>query len=264
MGIQHCALITGASKGIGKAMAYELASRGVDILAVARTEPLLAELCADLKAKHGVQAHYKAMDLTAESAPAELCDWVEAEGFPVSMLINNAGYGLWGRFHQLDLADMRKMMFLNMDTMVSLTYAFLPLLRQREKAFILNVGSTAAYQAVPTLSVYSGTKAFVINFSRGLRHELSKTKVSVSCLSPGPTESEFTSRAGMQAMQDIADKFNMKADVVAKIAVKGMLRGKAEIVPGFMNKATYGFVKLMPKIFSEKFAANLYEKKLED
>jgi short-subunit dehydrogenase len=120
------------------------------------------------------------------------------------------------------------------------------------------VASTSAYQAVPTMSTYAASKAFVILFTRALRMELAGTNVSVSCLSPGTTDTDFMNRANMQALKATAEKFNMRADAVARIAVKGMLAGKAEIIPGFVNWISSKMTFLLPKTVSEKVAAGIY------
>ena len=157
------------------------------------------------------------------------------------------------------------MLQLNMLLPVALTHALLPLLRTdvpgAPPAYILNVASTAAYQAVPTLTLYAASKAFLLSFSRGLRYELKDTAVSVSCLCPGPITTGFNDRAGMGAeLQQTAAKVAMTADAVAEAAVAGMLRGEAEIVPGLLNKVAAGLTSVAPKGLTERIAAGIYEK----
>ncbi|MEM7035924.1 MAG: SDR family oxidoreductase [Bacteroidota bacterium] len=262
MAEKHYALVTGASKGIGKAIATELARRGVNILAVARSESLLSELCTSLKSEFKVDARYFPADLLEEGMEVRMAKWVRDQKVPLNILVNNAGYGLWGRFADMDLSDMRRMLRLNNDSLIALCHEFIPMLKEQPKAWIMNVGSTAGYQAVPTMAAYSGSKALVNTFTRALRFELKKSPISVTLLSPGATESEFTTRAGMQAMQKTADKFNMTAEKVAKIGVRGMFRGKAEIIPGFTNKITVWAARHLPKWLIERMAANIYEKHL--
>ena len=256
------ALITGASKGIGKAIAFELASRGIHILAVARSSELLEKLCKTLEDTYQVDAKALAIDLSSEGAAAAVKNWSEELNAPVTILVNNAGYGLWGRFEALDLPEQQNMLRLNMGSLVSLTHLFLPLLRQNEPAYILNVAGVIAHQPVATMALYAASKSFVLSFSRGLRRELRYTKVKVSCLSPGPTATDFTKRARMEAMEALADKFNMEAKEVGKIAVRGMYKGKAEIVPGALNVLSVWLAKLVPTSLVEKFASDLYEKRL--
>lgn len=258
------ALITGASKGIGKSMAHELARRQINLLLVARSEKALQELAATLRQQYGIQADSLAVDLSLPTAASQVSQWCFDKGYPVFILINNAGYGLWGRFDQLALSEQRNLMQLNMQTPVDLTYELLPLLKKQPKAYILNVSSTSAYQAVPTLSVYAASKAFVLVFTRGLRYELRNSRVSVSCLSPGATATNFIERAGMpKAIQATAEKFEMTSDEVARIGIDGLLKGKAEIVPGLLNRLTVKATYLLPKWLTEKLAANIYEKHLK-
>ncbi|MBC7923426.1 MAG: SDR family oxidoreductase [Ferruginibacter sp.] len=256
------ALITGASKGIGRAMAHELARRKTDLLLVARSEAVLGELAAALRQQYGVRVDFLATDLSLPGAAARVKQWCTEMNYPVSTLVNNAGYGLWGRFDRLSLAEQRSLLQLNVQTLVELSHEMLSLLQAQPKAYILNVASTAAYQAVPTLSVYAASKAFVVVFTRGLRYELRRSNVSVSCLSPGATSTQFIERAGMQAMQATAAKFEMTSEVVARIGIDGMLKGKAEIIPGLLNRITVRATYLLPKWLTEKLAANLYEKHL--
>ena len=254
------ALITGASKGIGKAIAYELAGRKINILLVARSEVLLKELAQDIKTRFGVQADYFAIDLSAPDAARHVKQQCIDKNYSINILVNNAGYGLWGRFDNLTLEEQNNMLRLNMNTLVNLCYELLPLLKTAKKAYILNVSSTAAYQAVPTLSLYAASKAFVLSFSRGLKIELKNTPVSVSCLSPGPTTSDFVNRARMgTAIQKKAEQFSMTAEKVAKIAVNGMFSGKAEIIPGISNILTAKITNFIPKWIPEKIAENLYK-----
>jgi short-subunit dehydrogenase len=136
-------------------------------------------------------------------------------------------------------------------------------LKQKKQAYILNIGSTAAYQAVPSMAAYSGSKSYVVLFTRALRYELKKTNVSVTCFSPGATASNFTQRAGMQAMQKIADKFNMDTQLVADLGIKAMFAKKAEYIPGILNKISVLATYWLPKSLIETFAANLYLKNLK-
>ncbi len=254
------ALVTGASGGIGLCLAEELARKKINLLLVARSEDKLKAAAIQLKSKHGIEAFVLAIDLSQPSAENKVKEWIDAHQWPVNILINNAGYGLWGRIEDLEASALNNMMQLNMNAMVNLCHSMIPILKKQTQSYILNVASTAAYQAVPTLSAYAATKAFVVLFSRGLRWELKNTGVSVSCLSPGATSTGFVVRAGMQSMKEKAEKFSMKAEAVASIAIDGMFKQKAEIIPGFVNwvsvKATY----FLPKVLVERIAYGLYKK----
>src|SRR6478609_3963606 len=255
------ALITGASKGIGKALAWELASKGYNLLLIARSENLLQEVSEEIKKKHSVSVDYFPADLGKSDSALKIKTWCQDKNYSVSILVNNAGYALWGNFEKLSLQDQTDMMTLNMQAVVNLSYEMLPILRKEKQAYILNVSSTTAYQGIPTLSVYAASKVFVLLFTRGLRQELIDTNVSVSCLSPGTTKSEFMDRAGMEALKPMAEKFEMSAEAVAKIAVKGMFAKKAEIIPGATNYIVAKLTSLVPKALTEKIAAGIYKDK---
>jgi uncharacterized protein len=263
------ALITGASKGIGKAMAVELAKRKYNLLLVARSEDILKKLAADLAQQHEVKVDYLAIDLSAPQSAETIKNWCEAKQYAVNILINNAGYGLWGWFEKMSLAEQRNMMQLNMNSVVELSYAFLPLLRKTaeqtgKQAYLLNVSSTTAYQAVPTMSVYAATKSFVLSFTRGLRFELQGTPISVTCLSPGATATDFSDRAKMaESLKATAEKVNMTPEEVAQIGINAMFRGDAEVIPGFINAFSAKMTSFAPKSLVEKIAAGIYVKHLQ-
>lgn len=254
------AVITGASKGIGRAIAEELASRGNSLILVARSESLLLSLQADLQQRYQVEVHVFPADLSDPEAAQQLVNRIQEAGLHVHILVNNAGYGLGGSFDSRPVEAQLDMMRLNMLTPVVLTRLLLPELLKQPKAYILNIASTAAYQAVPGLTVYSATKSFLLSFSRGLRYELRKTSVSVTAVSPGGTATEFASRAdlGSKAVK-AGEKLNMQPEQVAKKAIDAMFDGKAELIPGWLNKISTWLVWLFPKAISEKAAAGIYE-----
>jgi len=257
--MKNYALVTGASKGIGCEIALQLAKLGYSLLLVARNNDELSTLAAAIEKDYKVKALWLAMDLSTAGGPQQVADWCRKKSVKIEILVNNAGYGLWGDFDTLDLEAQLNMINLNIKAHVALTSLLLPILKQGQQAYILNVASTAAYQAIPTLAVYAATKSFVLSFSRALRYELKDGPVSVSCLSPGPTDTAFAQRAGLDALKELADKFNMSPAVVAKIAIKGMFNRKAEIVPGFLNNAGAKLVSFVPKGFIEKMISKLYK-----
>ncbi|HQQ99014.1 MAG TPA: SDR family oxidoreductase [Cyclobacteriaceae bacterium] len=253
------ALITGASGGIGWSIAKELASRKHNLLLIARSGGTLTEHVAELRSKYGIQADYLTLDLSAPGAAMQVKQWLDAKGYAIDILINNAGYGSWGTVATLDREQLNNMMQLNMITLADLCKVLLPYLQEQQRSYIMNVGSTAAYQAVPTLASYAATKAFVLLFSRGLRLELLGSGTTVSCLSPGATSTGFIDRANMGVLKERSEKFSMPADAVARIGVNGMFAGKAEIIPGFVNWISVKLVGLLPKALPEKIAAGLYK-----
>ncbi|WBO83874.1 SDR family NAD(P)-dependent oxidoreductase [Hymenobacter yonginensis] len=258
------ALITGASRGIGRAFAAELARRGYNLLLVARSAAQLEEVAAELRQQFKVQAAVLAQDLAAPHAVETVAEWAGSQTQELAVLVNNAGYGLWGRFEDLALEEQQNMLQLNMHVPVALTHRLLPTLRRQPRAYILNVASTAAYQAVPTLTLYAASKAFLLSFSRGLRYELRDTSVSVTCLSPGATTTDFADRAGMSAgLQETANKVSMTPAQVAQAGIEAMLSGEAELIPGALNKISSKLTGLVPKSLTEKIAAGIYEKHLK-
>jgi short-subunit dehydrogenase len=244
------ALITGASKGIGKAIAANLAARGFNVLLVARSEDLLQQEAARIAAQFPVLTDWLALDLSTAEAAQNVYDWCRAKGYTVRALVNNAGYGLSGPFEKYSMQEHVNMMTLNMTTLVALTRLFLPDLR----------ASSAAYQAVPGLSTYAATKAFVLMFSRGLRQELRKTGVSVTCVCPGATDTDFPNRAQVGAKGlKAAERLNMTPETVAALATRAMLSGKAEVITGFVNKVGATLAWLLPKNLVENIAGKIYE-----
>jgi len=152
------------------------------------------------------------------------------------------------------------MMRVNMEVPVALCRLFLPRFRLLPRAWILNIASSAAYQAVPGLSVYAATKSFILSFSRGLRQELKDTPVSITCISPGATDTNFVNQANLgDKARKMADKVNMRPEKVAAIALEGLFAGKTEIIPGFINKMGAVAAWLLPKSLTESTAKKIYE-----
>ena len=253
------ALITGASKGIGKTIAQELAAKKINLLLVARTELLLKEMAEDLSKRFQITTAYLAIDLNSPSSPSEIIDWANKNGFGINILVNNAGYGLSGPFIKYSALEYREMMQVNMNVPVELTNLLIPELKKHPRSYILNIASSAAYQSVPGLAVYAASKAFLLSFSRGLQFELRKTNISVTAVSPGGTDTDFANRAkvGSKAIR-AGEKLNMTAHAVAKIAVNAMFSGKTEVITGFINKLGAFFVWLLPKKLTETTAASIY------
>lgn len=254
------ALITGASRGIGREIASLLAEKGYHLLLTARSETELREFSESLEKQYSIKAFYFVADLSNKTTVTDLVQWCTQQTNTLSILVNNAGYGLFGQFSDLSLQEQLDMLNLNISSVVELTHRLLPLLSTQKQAYILNIASTAAYQAVPSLAVYSATKSFILSFSRAIRYELKNTPISVSCLCPGPTETGFASRAGLDDFADLAAKFNMSPKKVAEAGLNGLFHKKAEIIPGFTNRISAFGTRLLPKALIEKIAAGLYQK----
>jgi short-subunit dehydrogenase len=254
------ALITGASGGIGLDIALEFAHRKIDLLLVARSEENLSKAKKNISEKYGVHVEYLSVDLSSPEGTRSLTNWVSKNNFEINILVNNAGYGIWGSVEQTSWDELHNMMRLNMISVVELCQALLPELRKHKQSYIMNIASTAAYQAVPTLATYAATKSFVLLFTRGLRRELRNTTISVTCVSPGATSTGFVDRAGMtDSLKKRADKVNMKSNQVARIAVQGMFNKKAEVIPGFVNWFSVKMTYLVPKGIPETIAESLYK-----
>lgn len=259
------ALITGGGKGIGKAIAMELSSRGYNILLISRTEKNLAQVCNEIETMYPIKAQYFTADLSIEGIENKIFQWVQSLNIEIEILVNNAGYGLSGNLENQDLVGLKNMMQLNMIALTAITYTFLPQLKKQKKSFILNIASTAAYQAIPGLSVYAASKSFVLSFSRSLKIELINSSVSVTCISPGPTNTAFMERANLSARGiELINKIHMQPGKVARIAIKALLAGKAEVVPGLKNKLTSFLSWLLPKFLIEKIAGKLIGNTLKD
>ena len=258
------ALVTGANAGIGKNMAYELAKRGFCLVLTAQNEERLKEVAEDLRLQFDVEVHTISLDLSIEDNRMQLYKFCISERLKVVALVNNAGYGMYGYFEQLPYKEQQKMMHLNVEAMVHLCHLFIPIFKQYGKGYILNVGSTAAYQGMATMAVYAASKAFVRIFSRGLRQELKKENIAVSSLMPGPTSTGFIKRASMEVMERKAEKFMMPPEKVAEKAIKGMFNGKVEIVPGMLNKLHSMLCKAFPIGLLDKKLAKEYKGQLRE
>jgi uncharacterized protein len=256
------ALITGASKGIGKAIAVELAKLKYDLILVARSEDVLSKVSSELSSQYGIKCHFISADLTTDAGIEKTISSFLNLKAELSVLVNNAGYGLWGRFDETTLDDINSLMKINMLLPVNLTYRLLPYLKQSKQSYILNIASTTAYQAVPKLAIYAACKTFMIQFSRALKYELRSSSVSVTCVSPGTTDTNFMDAAGMhsEAIRKKADKVKMTPEDVAKFAVDSMFGKKNEAIPGWLNKISVAMIPFLPKALTEKIAAGIYEK----
>lgn len=250
-------LITGASKGIGAALAVQCAKEGMHLILVGRSDGLLEDIAKELRSSYRVEVITVELDLLEPYAVKKLYNFCVDNQYKIRVLVNNAGYGAWGAFESIPLDEQLNMIRLNQTVMVELCYRFLPMLAEMPYAHILNMASTAAYQPVPYFSVYAATKTFVVSFSRSLRIELKKKKINVSCVCPGPTESEFWERAGFKKFGTTG--FKMKADEVAETAVKGMISKKALIVPGFSNRIGTYFSKHMPAGWAARVIAGYFK-----
>ncbi|MBD2412754.1 oxidoreductase [Nostoc calcicola FACHB-389] len=189
------ALITGASSGIGKAFAQELAARKTNLVLVARSEDQLKQLAQQLQEKHKIEVDVIVKDLTEANAAAAVLDATKAKGLTIDLLINNAGFGSYGDFAESDGERQVKIIQLNIVALVDLTHKFLPLMRQRRSGSIINVSSITGFQPIPYLAVYAASKAFILSFSEALWAENRQYGVRILVTCPGPIETNFFAEA---------------------------------------------------------------------
>ena len=238
------ALVTGASQGLGRAFALELAKRKTNLLLVALPNENLPELAAQL-ADHQILVHCFETDLSLRENVEALAQTIN-EKYPISILVNNAGRGGSMRFDAAELDYLNGILQLNITATVLLTRLLLPNLRQQKRAYLLNVSSMAAFSPIGFKTVYPASKAFVRHLSLGLREELRGSGVSVSVVYPGPmaTNPDATQRIENQGFKGRIGL--VPPEEVAAIAIRQMLRGKATIVPGFVNKLNRLLMALLP------------------
>jgi uncharacterized protein len=251
------ALVTGASSGIGRDIARVLAGLGADLVLTARSGDRLAELAREIQAGHAVDVKTVALDLALPGAPAALFEKAGALTPGVDILVNNAGYGIHKYFTDTPWEEESAMIRLLVDNLVHTAKLFLPGMLRRRRGFILNTSSVGAFQPTPTYAAYAAAKSFVLSFSVALRSELRKTGVSSSALCPGVTHTGFQKTAGHEKTNSFMRMTGMTSATVARIAVRGMLRGKAVIVPGVMNKVNSFMVRLLPLGAAAAMAASL-------
>src|SRR5438105_752473 len=237
-------LITGASSGIGEAFARKLAARGHNLLLVARTEEKLVMLCSELGRSQSIRAQYVAMDLAEPDAPARLFEETQQRDLQIDFLINNAGFGSMGDFAKLDLERELNMIDLNIGGLVELTHRFLQPMRERRSGSIINVASTAGFQAVPFMATYAATKAFVLSFSEALWEENRPYGIQVMALCPGVTQTGFFEAARMQ--RPPARTVQTPEEVV-DTALRALKRGKSHVVSGWANFIATESERLVPR-----------------
>jgi len=236
------ALVTGASAGIGAALARELAGHGAKLILTARRTNRLDALAAELIAK-GAEVRTVAADLNDPGAPQQLYDATEGAGIPVDILINNAGLGQYGAFHYSPVEQELSQVRVNCEAVVRLSRLFVPRMIERRRGWVLVLASTASFQPVPYLTTYAATKAFDRFFALGLAAEVARHGVKVTALCPGPTESEFFEVARSEKF--LAGRKQPAPDV-ARLAVAALARGQRTIVPYFGGRFTALLVRFLP------------------
>jgi short-subunit dehydrogenase len=232
-------LITGARSGLGKAIALYCASRGMNLLLVSLPGKDLKEVAEMIRMRFNIKIYYFEIDLSVQDAPVRVYNWVIENNFRVNILINNAGRGGTIPFENSDLYYNDYRINLNIRSLVALTFLFLPLLKKSEKSCILNVSSLSAFFPIPFKSLYSSTKAFVVNFSRALGEELRDSAVSVSVVCPNLIKTNINTIARIRTHGWIVRFVTLDVHKIAKISVDGMLRSKKVIIPGRINRLMF-------------------------
>ncbi|HEX3824434.1 MAG TPA: SDR family oxidoreductase [Mycobacteriales bacterium] len=242
------ALVTGASSGIGLALARVLAREGHDLVLVARREPELARLAAELKSRYGADATVITADLSVPSGPANVFDAVAAAGLDIDVLVNNAGFGGQGRFTDTDAGTEQRMLAVNVVALTEMTKLFLPAMTRRATGQVLNVASTAAFQPGPFMAVYYASKAYVLSFTEALAEELAGTGVTATALCPGVVPSGFQDAANLRDDAPMLKSPGAKStEFVAEAAYDGMTRGRRIVIPGMLNKIGVQSLRVSPR-----------------
>lgn len=248
------ALVTGASAGIGWALAEQLAEGGANLVLTARRIDRLEKLASELAAKRGIKAEVFAADLIRPEAPAEIHAFTAGKSIEVELLVNNAGFGCFGYNHELEGARLLDMIQLNCSAVVHLTRLYVPGMVERKHGDVLIVASTAAFQAVPFISAYAATKAFDLIFAEGIAEEVARFGVRVCALCPGSTNTEFKDIAGQP---DRVFRVAETAETVARAGLDGLERGKSCVISGRRNRMMVLGERLAPRRFIAKMAAKV-------
>lgn len=251
------ALVTGASAGIGAEFARQLAQRGVDLVLVARREQVLRGLADELQVRHGVTVEVLAADLATGEGLAAVEDRLRREDAPVDLLVNNAGFGAYGRFVELDVERQQDMLEVNVTAVVRLTHVALQRLRRTGGGGVINVASTASFQPDPHGAVYGASKAFVRSFTEALHEELTGSGVRMMALCPGFTVTEFQEVAGVRAGAMPSPVVSGPGPVVER-GLADFTRGRAVSVPGAVNRIGSIGAQLTPSVVTRKLSGLLH------
>jgi hypothetical protein len=249
------ALVTGASAGIGVALAEELAAGGTKLVLTARRKDRLDALAQRLASNYKVQTEVYAADLADSNAPEKIFAFTKGKGIEIDLLINNAGFGQYGEFQTIETKRLLDMVQVNCVAMVHLTRLYLPEMVRRKRGDVLILASTASFQAVPFISTYAATKAFDLLLAEGLAEEMKPYGIRVCALCPGSTESEFHEVAGQQ-------KFQRKSETAKKVArtgLKALAAGKSYVISGFGNYLGAHSQRLVPRRLVTKIAAWMFK-----
>jgi hypothetical protein len=251
------ALVTGASAGIGVALARELATGGTNLVVTARRKDRLEKLAQELSSVHKIRVEVFAADLTQTSAPQQVFDYTQAKNITVDLLINNAGFGAYGALATVETKRLLDMVQVNCGAVVHLTRLYLPPMLKQRRGDVLIVASTASFQAVPFISTYAATKAFDLILAEGLAEEVKAQGVRVCALCPGSTESEFHEVAGQSGLA-AARRNRETAEKVARVGLRALAAGKSYVISGVGNYLGAHSQRLVPRKVVARVAAKMF------
>ncbi len=248
----NTAIVTGASAGIGEEFARQLKKQGYNVVIVARRKDRLERLASEIGGAEIIEA-----DLSKPEGVAAVIKRID--DYDVTMLVNNAGFGINGVFGEVPVERELEELDLNIRALTHLTHAALQQMKTRKNGTIINVASTGAFQPVPYMSTYAATKAYVLSFSEGVHEEAKKYGVTVTCLCPGGTRTEFQQVAGVNEASLPRGSFMMPGPVV-KAALDGARKGRGIVVPGMINKTTANLNRVLPRSSVRKIAGRMFKK----
>ncbi len=251
-------LITGASNGIGYELAKLFARDGYNLVLVARNLEKLLELANEMKGQFGTSSTIISKDLALPDSPLEIVTVLTESNLSIDILINNAGFGMYGTFAHMETNEIINMIQVNITSLTQLTHLLLPGMIHRKSGKILNVASTAAFQPGPLMAVYYATKAYVLSISEALANELQPHGITVTALCPGPTDTGFTTRAKLEQSK-LFQGMNMDASIVARIGYEGLFNKHTIIIPGWKNRLLSFSVRITPRSWITKIVRKLQE-----
>jgi hypothetical protein len=255
-------LITGGSSGIGKAIAWECASRGMNVLLVALPGRDLHQTAGQLRNEYPVKVETLEIDLTSLSAPQDVYNWCMENNYQVNVLVNNAGVAGTAKFEESPVSYSDERIQLNIRAVVLLTRLFIPSMKKLPKAYILNVSSLSAFYSIPYKSIYSASKAFVLMFSRAIKEELRETSIKISVLCPNGVRTNSGTHARIESHGLKGKLTRVPVEKVAKSAIKGLLNGKMVIIPGRINRGILIFGYFVPVNIKQRILAREFEKEM--
>ncbi len=246
------ALVTGASSGIGKSIAYELAARKRNLLIISLPGEGLKDVSEDIKEKYSVKVDYMEIDLSEKNGPRHVYEWTEERGYVVDMLVNNAGKAGTAMFESSDDFYIDDRLQVNIRALVFLCRYYIPGMRELPQAWIINIGSLSAFFSIPFKSLYSSTKAFVVNFSRALKTELKDTGISVSVVCPNGVRTNEGTHARIESHGKKGRLTSVSVEEVARITVERSLKKRFLIIPGRINYTLIIVKKLLPSAVEQR------------